>query len=290
MRQCVRQLMFTLTGGNRTRWAVAAGYAPSSVVGASAAFIAPRPRDQRARAGRCAAILLALCLVLLPGCTGGAAMDRINPRLRAGYAEPMAWAVAPVINESGVSVVDPVALADVIAGEVQRVEGINLIPVQRVLDAMRALDIGRVESVTDAESIARVVGANALLVGTLTAWDPYAPPRIGLTLQLYAAEGPGGGPFDTRVLSAAASDRYLPGGESTSDQPVASASNLFDGADNALRLDLMDFAAGRTKQESAFGWERFLVQMDLFAEYAANRLLADLLSQERLRVARGQGP
>ncbi|MFW5652459.1 MAG: hypothetical protein ACOC0P_00295 [Planctomycetota bacterium] len=239
--------------------------------------------------GSVAALLLMLLGVLMApitGCTSGMPADRVNPSLHASYDETMVWTIAPIINESGVSIVNTIALADTVAAEAQRVRGIDVIPVQRVLDGMRALDIGRVETVTDAQSLARLVGADAIIVGTLTSYDPYNPPQLGMTLQLYTVGRNGDGPFDTRQLSMAPSDRFLPGGTEF-EQPVATSSQMFDGSDNGTRLDLERFASGRTLQMSAFGWEKYLLKMDLFAEYAANRLLADLLSQERTRIAYG---
>src|SRR5690606_2123679 len=129
----------------------------------------------------------------------------VNPPLIAPYAEPRIWAVAPLTNESGVSTMDALRLSDVLADEAQRVQGLAVLPVQRGLDAMRAMNLGQVQSPEEARALAQLVGADAILVGTIGAYDPYDPPKLGMALQLFEASGRTGSSLDTRTLSTAPS-------------------------------------------------------------------------------------
>lgn len=229
--------------------------------------------------GRHFQALIVLAVALLASCAGKKPV--INGPLLSPYSEPMTWAVAPLMNESGVSILDPLAVADVIAREVAKIHGIDALPVQRVLDGMRSMDIGSIDSPATARSLARLIGADGLIVGSVTAYDPYNPPILGMTLQLYTAQAM---PPDDLIdrIGTAATDTMLHGfGEG--DRPVSSASIVLDASDNGVRLDLERFASGRTEMNSALNWKRYLVVMDLYTQYVADRLLRELLTQERWR-------
>ncbi|MCC6907414.1 MAG: hypothetical protein IT430_05690 [Phycisphaerales bacterium] len=223
-----------------------------------------------------------LCLLLLLLCGCMRQRTAINAPLMSPYREPVTWAVAPPANESGVSTVDTLAVADLIAREVQNVRGIDALPVQRVLDGMRAMDIGSIDSPAAARALARVIGADAIIVGSVTAYDPYRPPVLGLTLQLYHAQP--AAPADDLIeqIGTAPSDSALHGFEPDA-WPEASAAAVLNAADNGVRLSLEQFARGRTESNSALNWERYLVVMDLYTQYVVDRLLRDLLMEERTR-------
>ncbi len=232
---------------------------------------------------RCSAGL-AVCLGLLLVVAGGCMRERtaINAPLMSPYREPVTWAVAPPVNETGVSTIDTLAVADIIAREVQNVQGIDALPVQRVLDGMRAMDIGSIDSPASARALARVIGADAIIVGSVTAYDPYKPPVLGLTLQLYHAQPPSQADDVIEHLGTAPSDSALHGFEPDA-WPESSAAAVLNAADNGVRLSLEQFARGRTETNSALNWERYLVVMDLYTQYVVDRLLRDLLMEERTR-------
>lgn len=228
------------------------------------------------------AVLAAALLAALGGC---ARPQRpvINPRLISPYDEPVTWAVAPLANESGVSVVDGVNVADLIAREVQKIDGIDAVPVQRVLEGMRAMDIGSIDSPHTARSLARLIGVDGIIVGSITAWDPYNPPILGLTLQLYAAAPAPIADGAIENISRAASDTMLQG-FGPADWPSSSVAIVADASDNGVRLDVERFARGRTETNSALNWQRYLVVMDLYTQYVVERLLRELLREERWRA------
>ena len=59
--------------------------------------------------------------------------------LRAPYETERVWAVVPFANESGVSNADGVAVADRFVSEIEQVEGLRCLPLNRTLAAMRSL-------------------------------------------------------------------------------------------------------------------------------------------------------
>lgn len=200
------------------------------------------------------------------------------------------WAVAPPRNESGVSVVDPLAVADELASAVGEVRGLAAVPVNRTLAAMRTLGIDGVASGADARRLALTLGVDGVLVGTVTAWDPYDPPRLGLSLALYARPGSdriadASAEIDPRALTAAATEPRLPAGR-PAEAPLSAVSEHLDARNHEVLMDLRAFAEGRHDPDSALGWRGYTASMTLFTRYASHRLVGALLDLERLRLAR----
>lgn len=218
----------------------------------------------------------------------------VNAPTMSPYPAGKMWAIAPLINESGTSAVDPLHLSDLLAQELQQVSRIDVLPVSRVLVGLRSMNIDRVHSVAEAQALVRLLDVDGLIVGTITAYDPYNPPVLGLTLQLYTSgreianddrEAPLNSAKGVRILGATPSDSRLPGLRTFS-QPVASVSAILDASDNAVRLDVERFARGRTDPDSILGWERFLYSMDAYTAYVGHRVIRDLIREERLRMGR----
>jgi len=77
------------------------------------------------------------------------------------------------VNLSGVTQVDPIIQADLLYAQVQQTAGLNVIPVNRVVEVFAALKIEQVQSEEQAAIICDVLGCDALLIATITAYDPY---------------------------------------------------------------------------------------------------------------------
>ena len=96
------------------------------------------------------------------------------------------WAVAPAINLSGQGGVDPLLQADIVYSQLQQVHGVTAIPVNRVCEVYSAMHLERVQSADQAAQVCELLGCDALLVPTVTLYDPYNPPKFGAALQLFA--------------------------------------------------------------------------------------------------------
>jgi len=150
--------------------------------------------------------LAALCVAvtLLGGCQKEQRVDAV----KAPYEARQVFAVAPLRNESGSAYADGVRIADKITAQLALTKGLDTLPVNRVLSAMQALGLSAVTNKGDAIRLRQMLGVDGLVVGTITAYDPYEPPKLGLSLELYLDsrlvwQGSG---FDTQKLSRSASD------------------------------------------------------------------------------------
>ena len=245
-----------------------------------------------------APLLLALLVLGLPGCASPDTRPLIPPQITvapyggagggAGGGEAL-WAVAPLRNESGVIDVDSAAITDRLVQAVEEVEGVRAVPLNRVIAAMRALELQGINTPTEAEAVARAVGADALVVGSLTSWDPYEP-VVGLTLALQSrARPPLTPPFDPRQITVRPTDAGMTPPPSAGARPAAVYSRVYDAKNHGVLMDLRAYAQGRHDTLSAVGWRRYLASSELFAQFAAHHAVAGLVRSEWERTAREDG-
>lgn len=201
------------------------------------------------------------------------------------------WAVVPLANESGTTTVDPLAVGDALVARITEVEGLAGVPMNRTMAAMRALGMPSVRTAADARWLAELLGADGIIVGTITSYDPYTPPRMGLALALFAKDGgamrhtPPAGGLDPRALQKAYSEgKPAPSGR-LADRPVAVVSEQLEGSNHGVQMSLQRYAEGRQPKLSALGWRRYLASMDLYTEFATHWAIRRLLEEERLRLA-----
>jgi hypothetical protein len=198
------------------------------------------------------------------------------------------WAVAPLGNESGVSTVDTDLVADSLVSSIDEVRGIACLPLNRTIAAMRARNMPFIRTPADARLLAATLGIDALVVGNVTAYDPYNPPKLGLSLALYSRDRADSQPFDPMKLKGSYTDYGQITRSQFADRPAAVVSEHIDGANHEVQMALRRYAQGRHDASSALGWRSGLASMDLYTEFAANFAVSRLLEQERLRIGQPQ--
>ncbi len=221
------------------------------------------------------------------------------PAYRTPGGPELIWAVAPLRNESGVGAAPAEAVTDALVEQVEQIEGVASVPLNRTLAAMRALEMPYIDTPAEAVALAQTLGVDAIIVGTITSWDPYDPPVIGMALALFVTPGSvmatpptepvaDPGPPDPVLLQSAPRDATLPGSQWNT-RPISVVSRVLDGSNHAVQMSCKEFAEGRSPTVSALGWRRYLASMPLYAEFASFRLCADLLDAERQRIAGWSG-
>jgi hypothetical protein len=190
------------------------------------------------------------------------------------------WAVAPAINLSGYDSVDPLLQADLLYQQLQQVKGLTVLPVNRVAEVYASLGIDKVQSEEQAAQVCQMLGCDALLVPTVTIYDPYSPPKFGASLQLLGRASNGARPasVDPRQLSRAA------GSEDAASQPDRAATGavqavgMFDAANGSVRESLLAYAAGRNDPVGPMGPKEYIASMDRFCGFAYHELIVAVLS------------
>jgi len=228
---------------------------------------------------------------------GCAKPDPLTPpqQLMSPYAstpaEPI-WAIVPLRNESGTSAVDVLELSDTLVATVTQARGLRALPLNRTLDAMQAMEMARPETPADLDRLARTLGADGLIVGSVTAYDPYEP-VVGLSLALYARAGmleqPGGLDLDidARQLREQPTEYdYFGTQQAAGRGPASSVMLVLDGRDHDVRMRVRRYADGRRDSVSALGWERYLRSMPEYERFVAFEAVGALLQREWVRLAR----
>ncbi len=201
------------------------------------------------------------------------------------------WAVAPLRNESGASIADENLLTDRVIGAVEEAQGIRCLPLSRTLAAMEALKVRSIRTPGEARALAQAMGVEAIIVGSVTSYDPYTP-SLGLSLGLFPRSGAPGATtgLNPKDLTRATTEGPASTPAFPLDRPVAVVSERWDAKNHQVLADVKAFAEGRMKQPSAMGWRRYLASMDLFSEFASYRAVDSLLQQEWTRTARADMP
>lgn len=199
------------------------------------------------------------------------------------------WGVVPLRNESGTTLADTLLISDAVVAAVEEVRGVRALPVNRTIAAMRALGMSELDSPAEVRRLAEAMGVDGIIVGTITAYDPYHPPTLGLALALYARPGRmepvGTGGLDVSKLRYQPTEYRAFPNSTFADAPASVVSDHLDGKNHEVLMDVQRYAAGRHDRGSALGWRRFLVSMDLYTEFAAWRMVGRLLEHEWIRLA-----
>src|SRR5438876_1358705 len=131
--------------------------------------------------------------MLLCIATSGCALcpDRIvEPQFHNPFPQIYRVAVLPFFNQSAEPTVDGDAVAMAYYNELQAIPGFEVMPVgvaKQMLAASISAGGGEPRGGPDFQLLARQMGVDAVLVGSITEYSPYYPPRIGLAVDWYAA-------------------------------------------------------------------------------------------------------
>jgi hypothetical protein len=132
-----------------------------------------------------------LRFVTLLGClllSGCAMLPEIvhQPTLHNPFPQISKVAVAPFFNMSTEPTLDCHKVAEAYAAELAEVPGYVVIPVTQVETAIQACHL-RMDKEQDARQLAQLLDVDAVVVGVVTQYTPYYPPRLTLHVSWFAA-------------------------------------------------------------------------------------------------------
>jgi hypothetical protein len=239
-------------------------------------------------------VLLGLiAMAFVPGCVQGP--DSLTPPAvtRSPYDSSrgdVLFAVAPLVNESGTTVFQPDMVSDALVRSVSAVEGINCLPLNRTLVAMRGMGMRELTSPREVSALADALGVDGLIVGTVTAYDPYDPPTLGLSLALHAGPIGFSGSLNVEELRGTITDPDAPDSLRYVESPIATTSEVFSARNHAVQMEMKRYAEGRSEPSAPRGWRMYQASMPLYTEFVTHAAVSSLLDQERLRLARARRP
>ncbi len=130
--------------------------------------------------------LLVLALLALSSGCSLLPVSSHQPSVHNPFPQMSRVAVAPFFNQSTEPTVDGRRLAEAYFNELQLLPGFRVTPVGVVEQAMREHDI-RMEKPDDARRLAKILNVDAVVIGAVTDYTPYYPPRLGLHVEWWAA-------------------------------------------------------------------------------------------------------
>lgn len=238
------------------------------------------------------AVLCVVPCMFLAGCASNAKEALTAPQpIIAPYdtrAGEVTWAVAVPMNESATSSVQALEVGDGLVAALEECRGIRCIPMNRTVQAMRDMNLPAIRTAADARQLATALGADAILVSTVTAYDPYLP-EFGIAAAVFARPGAmlpqsQSTAADPRMLTRSTAEPAFDGPKSFGDRPVCVVSEHLDGRNHQVLMDLKTYALGRMQGESALGWRQYLVSMPKYTRFATYRTIDQVIQQEWIRI------
>ncbi len=214
-----------------------------------------------------------IAVVVCGGCGGKAVGPTQLPNDALG---PMTIAVAPALNVSGSADLEPNALADLMASELSYVAGIEVIPVNRVLAVLADQGRDEVESPEHAHQIAKILGADAILVFAITEYDAYDPPVVGIAAQLYGQRRrPHTVGFDPVSESRSGAPSRRMSGRSLS-APLAQTQRVFNASHERVSAKIKRFSESRSADASPFGWRKYVASQQYYLRFCCHQTIRAL--------------
>lgn len=223
------------------------------------------------------AVAFALFIAATPGCYSPPEYGRETIVFAPRYG-PRTIAVAPALNLSGQRAPDPLLQADIVYQQMQAVRGVTVVPVNRVIQVMTGLGIRNIDSRDQAMAVCEALGADALAVPSITTFDPYDPPKMAGSLQLFVAKyRDRSGKLDVRGLSRQATEGPVQSLPENAD--FIQAARLFDAASGSTRDRLKVYAMGRNDPAGPLGEREFYLNMDRYSAFVWHELIDEVFDR-----------
>ncbi len=131
-------------------------------------------------------LALACLLPLCGGCSLIVPTKAHRPVIRNPFPQLSRVAVTPFFNQSDEPTVDGRQVAMAYFAELQATPGFEVVPLGVVEEAMIAHRVD-LHGPGEARRLAKILGVDAVVVGSVTDFSEYYPPRLGLRVEWYTA-------------------------------------------------------------------------------------------------------
>ncbi len=131
-------------------------------------------------------MLAGMALVVVPGCHMILPDIGHQPMVHNPFPQLSRVAVAPFFNQSDEPTVDGRKFALAYFAELQATPGFEVVPLGVVEEAILEHQVD-LSHVGEARRLARILNVDAVVIGSVTDYNPYYPPRCGMRVEWYAA-------------------------------------------------------------------------------------------------------
>ena len=235
--------------------------------------------DRRVRFG------IGLC-ALVSVSVWGCASPKSAQVLVSPYPQPQSLAVVPFRNLSGAQGLDVIAATDEFITELGQVKGVTVMPVNRVLAALSELELAQVESPTDVMTLAQALDVDAVIVGSITRWEPYPPPLVSISVQLYSRDKieqeRGSSQFHVDPATLAQMGAPFEMGLRPAIRPQAMVQEVYDAGQDQVVERIKLYDRNRDQGPAPLSWQRNMLQRN-YLRFVSHEVINELLTQERDR-------
>lgn len=142
-------------------------------------------RCDRLNIMRFTAPLIILTCLCLSGCTLVPEWT-YKPEFHNPFPQLSRVAVLPFYNQSTYPTLNGAHVANLYRAELQKIRGFDVMPIG-VVDRFLHENRISVGPTTNLQQLAQILNVDAVVVGSITDYDPYYPPKMGLAVNWYAA-------------------------------------------------------------------------------------------------------
>ncbi|HXX94261.1 MAG TPA: hypothetical protein VEN81_11555 [Planctomycetota bacterium] len=220
-------------------------------------------------------------LVLLAGC--GIESGKYKAYPANPYTDLNVVAVLPFINQTRETRLDLVEMANIMASELTKFEGFRVIrPIQFLAAAGGGNPGGAPASAEEAIRWGRGVKADAVLVAAITDYDPFEPPKVGISVQFFRVQGRSMSATDIDRIVQSASWRRGPLPMSREKAPnwIDAFETVYDAHEQRIRTELVAYSQAQMDTDSAFTREReFTAVQPRYLQFVANQVINRLFER-----------
>jgi len=203
------------------------------------------------------------------------------------YPQPQSLAVVPFMNLSGAQGLNVMAATDEFITELGQVQGVTVMPTNRVLAALSELEMSHVESPTDVMTLAQALDVDAVIVGSITRWQPYPPPLVSVTVQLYSHDKTGqersSGQFHVDPATLARQAAPFEIGLTPPIRPQAMVQGVYDASQDQVIERMKLYDRNRDQGQTPLSYRRHMLQRN-YLRFVSHEVIGELFNQERERL------
>jgi hypothetical protein len=190
-------------------------------------------------------------------------------------------AIAPAMNHSGSSALDPLRVSDLMASELGTVEGVRVIGVNRVLAVLAEQGVSQIQTPQHAVAVCERVGADQILVYAVTEYDPYQP-VVGIAAQLY---GPHRSDITFDPVVDGRSARPFPVPEQPNGaRPLVEVQRVFNGVHEDVQERVKKYADDRNETPTPYGWRKYMASQEWYLRFCCYAVIRELVQQPQEEI------
>src|SRR5206468_1398888 len=138
-----------------------------------------------------------------------------------------------------------------------------------------------VQTEEQADQVCDALGCDALVVPTVTIYDPYDPPKFGAAVNVFLRQRPGQqGALDAHELTR--QPTVPPGTGLPRNSSFVQVADIYDAQNGTVRDKLAAYAAGRFDPKGPLKAKEYEANMERYVGFAYHDLLKTLLSRPQM--------